>query len=229
MVVFKRIVSAAALAGFLAGLLLTAVQQVQVIPVLLKAEVYEEAAAAVASHSGREHPAAGHENEAWQPANGWERTVFTAVSNVVLAIGFALLLGAAISLRGGRTGWRSGLLWGMAGYAVFFVAPSLGLPPEVPGTEAARLIDRQLWWVMTVVFTAAGLALLAFARTWGGKMLGAILLSVPHVIGAPQPQIHGSAAPIELANAFLYATVLANAVFWVALGSLVGFFYKKMA
>lgn len=231
---FKRIVVAAALAGLPAGMLLTAIQQIQVVPLLLEAEMYEEAAvAALPSHShgstGREAQN-GHEREyqAWQPANGWERTLSAAVANVVLAIGLALLLGAVMCLRG-KTDWRAGLLWGTAGYVVFFVAPSLGLPPELPGTEAARLADRQLWWLMTVVLTGTGLSFLAFARMWVVKMVGALLLGVPHLIGAPQPQIHGGAVPVELANAFLWATSIANAVFWLFLGALLGFFYKRMA
>jgi cobalt transporter subunit CbtA len=231
---FKRIVSAAALAGMLAGLLLTAVQQIQVSQIILKAEVYEDAAAAsqpahVHASVEQEHHEHEHEHEVWQPANGAERTLFTALANISLAVGFGLLLGAAICLRGEVSGWRAGLLWGVAGYTVFFVAPSLGLPPEVPGTEAAPLADRQLWWLITVGMTASGLSLLIFARTWQVKILGAILLGVPHLIGAPQPQVHASAAPAELAHAFIYATAIANAVFWLALGSLMGFFYKKFA
>lgn len=232
---FKRIVVAAALAGLLAGMLLTAVQQIQVIPLLLEAEMYEEAA--VASLPSHSHASTGHdarneherEYQAWQPANGWERTLSAAVANIVLAIGFGLLLGSAMCLRGRTTSWHAGLLWGAAGYVVFFVAPSLGLPPELPGTEAARLADRQLWWLMTVVLTGTGLSILAFSRMWVAKLLGALLLGVPHLIGVPQPQIHGGAVPVELANAFVWATSVANAVFWLFLGALLGFFYKRLA
>ena len=226
--VFKRMIAAAALAGILAGLLLTAVQQIRVVPALLQAEVYEKAAAA-AFRSGHAQRSMGYSHEAPQPASGLERAMLSAVSNVILALGFALLLGAAMFLSGGALGWRSGLLWGLAGYAVFFVAPSLGLPPEVPGTETALLTDRQIWWLMTVLFTAAGLSFLVFARTWAISMLGVFLLGVPHLIGAPQAQFHGSTAPAELVDSFLYATVLANFVFWLSLGGLLGFFYKKMA
>ena len=28
--------------------------------------------------------------------------------------------------------WRQGLFWGFAGFAVFTLAPGLGLPPELP-------------------------------------------------------------------------------------------------
>lgn len=174
---FRRILSAALWTGILAGLLLTAVQSIQVIPTLLKAEAYEETAAAEVL-SGHTHSSAEegsdhrHDQDVWKPANGWERTFFTAASNISLAVGFALLLGGAICFRGGVSSWRAGLLWGLAGYAVFFVAPSLGLPPEVPGTELARLADRQLWWLMTVLATGAGLSLLVFAQTGISKMVG---------------------------------------------------------
>lgn len=226
--VFKRIIAAAASAGILAGLLLTAVQQIQVIPVLLQAEVYENAATN-AFQSGHADSSVGHDHDAWQPANGLERTIFSTVSNIILALGFALLLAATVSLSGTTLGCRSGLLWGLAGYAVFYVAPSLGLPPEVPGTESAQLTDRQIWWLMTVLVTAAGLSLLVFSRTWAIKILGVILLGVPHLIGAPQAQFHTSTAPAELVDSFIYATALANFVLWLSLGGLLGFFYKKIA
>jgi cobalt transporter subunit CbtA len=224
---FKRIAAAALLAGVLAGVLLTAVQRLQIIPILLQAEVYEDAASthAPAATESTHH----HDADAWKPQNGWERTFYTAVANVSLALGFALLLSAAMAVRGGANGWRNGLLWGLAGYTIFFIAPALGLPPEVPGAEAAPLADRQLWWLMAVVGTSAGLALVVFARSTLMKTVGIALLVAPHLIGAPQPAIHASAAPLELAHAFIYASAMANAVLWLALGALTGFFYQKMA
>ena len=131
---FRELVVAALWTGLLAGLLLTAVQQIQVIPTLLKAEVYEEKAAAAVT-STTEHILEQH---AWQPENGWERTVYTAVANISLAVGFALMIGAGMCLRDSTNNWRKGLLWGLAGYLTFFVAPSLGLPPEVPGTDSCQ-------------------------------------------------------------------------------------------
>ena len=229
----KKIVSAAALAGLLAGLLLTGIQELQVNPIILKAEVYEDAAAIPQEvahlHSGAEAEHHEHAAGAWQPANGWERTVFTALANISLAVGLGLLVGAGISLRDEESGWRAGLLWGVAGYLVFFVAPSLGLPPALPGTNAALLVDRQIWWMITVLATVMGLALLIFAKNWKLKIFGAVLLVVPHILGAPQPQVYASAAPAELARTFIYATAAANAAFWLALGGLMGFFYKKFS
>jgi cobalt transporter subunit CbtA len=220
---FRELVIAALWTGLLAGLLLTAVQQIQVIPTLLQAEVYEENAHAAIT-SSTEHI---HEYYAWQPENGWGRTFYTALANISLGVGFALLIGAIMCLRGRPNNWRWGLLWGLAGYLTFFVAPSLGLPPEVPGTEAAKLADRQSWWLITVLDTGFGLSLLAFAKTKTYKFFGAVLLVSPHLIGAPQPEVPGSAAPAELAHTFIAAAFFANAVFWLAIGGLMGQFYKK--
>lgn len=217
----KKMVVVASLAGVLAGVVLTLVQQIHVVPLILSAEVYEQAAEMTPLTTE-------HEHVEWQPADGWPRHLYTAAANIVTALGFALLLTAMIKLRGGHVNWRSGLLWGLGGYIVFFVAPTLGLPPEVPGTEAAELVQRQTWWMMTTFFTAAGLVSIAFSRKPILKVVGVGLLLVPHLIGAPQPTIHSSTAPAELAQAFILATAIANGVFWLCLGGLLGFFHQKV-
>lgn len=251
---FNRIVITAVGAGVLAGLLLTVVQKVQVSGLILQAEVYEDAAAAAAAavpaplaapvplhgQPGHDHaihhlPAAAaepeheHSHEGWQPENGAERTFYTVLANISMGVSFGLLLASAFSLRGEVNGWRAGLLWGAAGYAAFFLAPAIGLPPELPGTVAAPLAERQLWWSATAACSAGGLALLAFARVWPLKLVGVVLLAAPQLVGAPQPLQHGAAAPAELVRAFIVASAAANAVFWLALGALAGFFYKKFA
>lgn len=250
----KQIISAAALAGLIAGVCLTAVQQWQVGPLIHQAEVLEQAAneahehvhaqsklsdpaAAAAEHThvhqhenaANDGAAAEHaENAQWQPADGFERLFFTTLANVSLAVGFGLLLGSVLYLHGGKTNWRAGLAWGVAGYLVFFVAPSIGMPPELPGTEAAPLAARQLWWISTVASAAAGLALLRFARM-PLKLIGAIVLLVPFLVGAPHPLTGASDAPLLLAQSFVLATALANGVFWLMLGALTAAFYKKLS
>ncbi|MDQ3998017.1 MAG: CbtA family protein, partial [Gemmatimonadota bacterium] len=67
------------------------------------------------------------------------------------------------------------------------------------------------------------------ARLWVVKILGVALLGVPYLISAPQPEWHSSEAPAELSNAFIVATAIANAAFWLSLSSLLGHFFKKMA
>ncbi|HEX8405001.1 MAG TPA: CbtA family protein [Duganella sp.] len=183
-----------------------------------------------ASASGN-HPAheAPHEHGAWEPENGTERTFYTALADVSMAVGYGLLLAAAIGVRGQPVDWGVGLLWGVAGYAVFFLAPSLGLPPELPGTAAAPVAARQGWWIATAMSTATALALLAFGRHWALKLAALALLFVPHLVGAPQPLVHASVAPEYLQRSFVYATALANGVFWLALGGLTGFFHKRFS
>lgn len=230
---FRRIVFYALLVGAVSGLLLTVVQMWQVVPIIQSAEVFEDGSApAPAGHEGDQHAHAGHEHdaEAWGPQDGLERTAFTALSNVLIAIGLALVLMAAMvaSIRANertKLDWRHGLLWGGAGYAVFFLAPALGLPPEVPGTAAASLEGRQLWWLFAVLCTAVGLAGVAFGKSpWRWLALG--LVAVPHLVGAPHPpgelfpgQTPEAAAELtRLTKQFFSATAIANAVLWLALG-----------
>ena len=176
------------------------------------------------SASGDHH----HDPDAWAPEDGSERLFFTTVSNVLAGMGFGLLILAAMSYLG-KANMISGALWGIAGYLTFFVAPTLGLHPEIPGMEAANLQGRQGWWLTTIALTAAGLALIAFAHI-SLKVAGVVLLIIPHVLGAPLPEVAAGASHFshpdpqavlaleKLAADFLQATAIANAVFWLVLG-----------
>jgi cobalt transporter subunit CbtA len=160
----------------------------------------------------------GHDHgDAWAPGDGIERTFWTAVSNVAAAIGFALLLVAVFAWRGGATWWQ-GLLGGAAGFFVFFVNPAIGLHPEIPGAFAAALFDRQLWWLFAVGCSVAGVGLLLLAPRAAAKAGGAVLLVVPHLAGAPHPEVSGGLAPDGLADAFVVAAAATNAAFWLVLG-----------
>ena len=199
----RRIAFAAVASGLIAGLLLTAIQQLQVVPLIRAAEAFEAV-----------HDAAA------------PSILATLAANIVLASAFALFLGAAMALAP-RADWRAGVIWGAAGYVAFFVAPSIGLPPELPGTEAAALHERQLWWAATVTCSAAGLWMVVFGKNAVMRAIGVLLLVSPHVAGAPQPALHHTAAPADLAADFVRATYLANALFWLALGALAGFFNRE--
>ena len=164
--------------------------------------------------------AEGHQHDhggAWAPHDGLERTFWTGVSNVATAIGFALLLVTVFAWRGGAT-LRQGLLWGAAGFFVFFVNPAIGIRPELPGAFAADLLDRQLWWLLAVACSAAGVGLLIFAPKALAKVGGAAFLVVPHLAGAPHPEVEGGLAPGSLADSFVVASAATNAAFWLVLG-----------
>jgi cobalt transporter subunit CbtA len=228
---FRNIILVAAIAGIVAGIGMTIAQHFVTVPMILKAEVFEEQSSAVdapAAEAAHEHgaEATGHSHdhgEGWGPADGAERTFFTLLANVVTGIGFALLLVAASELLGGLSGWRQGVFWGLAGFVIFTLAPGLGLAPELPTMPAAELGARQLWWLGTVVSTAAALWLLFYVRSLPATVLAFALLVLPHVIGAPQPASHESLIPENLHHSFVVAVVMTTLVFWGLLGGLAGY------
>lgn len=220
----RPILLTALVAAVIAGLAAFAVQSVRVVPLILAAEAYEEAAPVPASPAGHTHEA-----EAWEPAEGFERQAYTALADVLVAFGFALILVGLFALRGRPVDARQGLLWGLAGFAVFSLAPALGLPPELPGSQAAELGLRQLWWLGTIVATGGGLALVVFQKTVVWRIAGLALIALPHLIGAPHPHEHGGTAPAELAAQFVAASLITSAIFWIVLGSSVGWLYARLA
>ena len=210
----RTILAAALAAGLVAGVAFFLAQLVTTAPLIRQAEVYERTAA----HAGHDHGAAAEENE-WEPADGAERTLFTLGADVLVGIGYAFLLTGAIALRGRPISPASGLMWGLAGFAVFVAAPSIGLSPEPPGGHPGDLLARQIWWIGAAAATAAGLWLWTLRRPWLAA-LAALLMLAPHLIGAPKPL-----APYEyeeVAYSFVLAVFASNAVLWVALGLVVG-------
>ncbi|NWA02179.1 CbtA family protein [Pseudomonas gingeri] len=225
----KRIAQTAGFTGLLAALLLTLLQSFWVAPLILQAETYEKAPATeVHEHADAAMAGHTHDEEAWEPEDGWQRVLSTTGGNLVVAVGFALMLAGLYTLRTpNRT--SQGLLWGLAGYATFCLAPTLGLPPELPGTAAADLLQRQIWWVGTAASTAVAIALVVFGKHWALKVLGVAIVVVPHVIGAPQPEVHSSLAPEELEAQFKIASQLTNAAFWLALGLISAWLFRRKA
>ena len=224
----KRIAQTAGFTGLAAALLLTLLQSFWVAPLILQAETFEKAPAATeVAHEHAEGAAAHpHDAEAWEPEDGWQRVLSTTGGNLVVAVGFALMLAGLYTLRA-PTRTAQGLLWGLAGYATFVLAPTMGLPPELPGTAAADLALRQTWWIGTAASTAAGIALIVFGRNWLLKVLGAAILAVPHVIGAPQPEVHSMLAPEALEAQFKIASQLTNVAFWLALGLISAWLFRR--
>lgn len=227
MSVFRNAVFLAAIAGLFAGVVMTGLQTFFTVPLILEAETYE--AAAEHSHDSGEAAGHSHGEVAWAPEDGVERTFYTALLNAVTSVGFGLLLVAVSEFAGGIGGWRKGLLWGLAGFASFTLAPGIGLPPELPAMPAADLFARQVWWIATVAATAGGLALIAFGRSAVLAVIAVALIVAPHLIGAPQPETHETPVPAELHHRFVVAVTVTNLLFWVLLGAAVGFLRDRFA
>jgi cobalt transporter subunit CbtA len=206
--------------GALAGVVLFAVQHFTVVPLIESAEAYETAA-----HQST--AADAHDHEGWQPADGWQRTSFTALATVLSSIGFAALLFGSLALSGRTVDARRGALWGLAAFACVGLAPALGLPPQPPGVAVADLHARQLWWAGTALATAIGLWLLAgHGRSWMLRVGAVVCLSLPHLIGAPIATGQ-NAVPAELIRQFTIASLATTGMFWLLLGTIGGYISSR--
>ena len=250
----SKAVKTVMLTGFIAGILVTGAQMLRVTPLILEAEAYELGEFTVPhthAASGITHQhnlkgsaldkhlqikdvhdiqtsASNDPEQSWAPAAGVERSFYTLVSNIITAIAFSLMLVAVFLLRGKPVNYVSGMLWGAAGFAVFSGSTALGLPPELPGMTAAALESRQIWWIGTVIATTTGIGLLIESKTILPKLIAAVLIAAPHVIGAPHPHLFESNVPAELSAQFAVASLLTSVFFWMVLGTVSGYFYQKL-
>ena len=234
----RRALIAALVAGFVSCIAVTAAQQVIVVPLILKAEEFEEAAAKkpapAPAQAVQPQAAHQHDEEGWKPGDGVERVAYTALANLGFGVGFALLLVAAFTASGRAVDWKRGLAWGAAGFTAFALAPALGLPPELPGMASAELLPRQAWWLGTAVATAAGLALIVFGKGWPLKALGVVALVVPHVVGAPHPPLDhagghdAGGVPADIVTGFIVLSLVVTALFWMVLGAVSGAVYSRV-
>ncbi len=214
-----RVLTAALIAGLFAGLAVSLAQAWQTLPLITVAETFEAATPTHANGADHQH---GGTHATWMPADGAERWLWTILANVLTGIGFAFLLAGAMTLSGRRLSARTGALWGIAGFAVFALAPALGLPPVLPGADVAPLAERQTWWIGTAVATAGGLWLIFLLRCTWAVALGFVLLALPHLVGAPPQGVAGGSVTPEVAARFAVATLAVAVLFWTVLGATLG-------
>ena len=232
---FRTILLSALGAGLVACVAITAVQTFTTEPLILHAEQFEgdghthDHGAATVAHDHDETAAAVDEAEEWGPADGAERTLFTALANLVIGVGVSLMLLAVMVLAGRPISARAGLLWGGAAFVAVSLLPALGLPPELPGTPAADILDRQVWWLGTAAASAIGLALVVFGGGWIATVAGLAIIVAPHVIGAPLPPSHDVTYPGALAGEFVVASLVVSAVLWAFSGAAAGWLYQRLA
>jgi cobalt transporter subunit CbtA len=219
----RRILTTALLAGGAAGLFIGLIHLLWVSPLIQAAEVYE-----VAEHAANAHE---HIEAAWTPAEGLERAVFALLADLLVGVGFALVFSGAVALieqlRSQRIDLASALLLGFAGWICFALAPSIGLPPELPGMPAGPLDARQLWWIGTVLASLAGLGFVLAGKGLPLRLLGIGLILLPHVIGAPVAEHGKSAVPSALAQDFVIASLASSLLFWLALSAFSGFLWRR--
>lgn len=237
-----RLLSAALAAGFLAAVLVTGLELALTSPLIVAAERYETHAAPGAATfaiplPGRLPVVLAHAHEGggphaapeWQPAEGLPRMLFTGLATLVGGIGYALLLGAAMLATGREPTPERGLAFAVAGFLAVALAPALGLPPELPGSEAAPLAARQAWWIMTAAATAMGLYLIAIRRVTITILGGIVLIVAPHLAGAPEVAATPSELPAGLAAQFAARSLAIAFVFWAVIGLAFGRAWRTFA
>lgn len=221
---FTKIATSALFAGFLAGVISFALQYAFVQPVLLHAELYEGGELV---HFGANATADGH-------APGLQvdllRDGLSLLFSALIYCGYALMLVAGFALAersGASVTARSGLIWGVGGFAAVQFAPAFGLPPELPGMAAADVEIRQIWWFATVAATAVGVWLIAFGRAFPAWAIAIALIAAPHVIGAPHPDALTGPTPPELGSLFASRALGVGLAGWLCLGLFAAFFWER--
>lgn len=245
---FQRMLTSALIAGVAAGLLAAVLHFAFVQRYILLGEAFEsgerihfsgapagaDAAAGHHDHASDEAAVAseadGHSHDHAAPgadggAGALKRNGLTVLFTALVYSGYGLLLVAGFALAnqvGHRVTAREGLLWGLAGFAAFQLMPAMGLAPELPGTLAADLQARQVWWLATVICTGAALALVGYGSGLPAYGLAALLLALPHIVGAPQLDGFSGVAPPEVAGAFSARVLGVGLIAWAVLGFVAG-------
>jgi cobalt transporter subunit CbtA len=214
-----RTLYTALVAGVAAGVLLFVLQSWTTLPLIHQAERYETAQASVHAHS--------HANE--PSDNQLVRAAYTTTGDVLVGIGFGMLLAAMYALSG-KSGLVPGLLWGLAGFATFHLGPALVVPPSIPALELAPLSIRQAAWLVAAFSTGLGLAIFAFGPK-AVKVGGLLLLFMPSVLFRFLLPVSGSDIPsadiYRLEHLFIVYVLGDFLLFWLVLGAISGWMFQS--
>jgi cobalt transporter subunit CbtA len=195
--------------------------------IILQAELYESRDLI---HFGQPDTAAtGAGAEAHGHSDGGDapevtRNLLTMLFAGLIYAGYGLILAAIfqfVRARGHNVTAMQGVLWGLAGFAVVQMAPSMGLAPNLPGTISEDINLRQYWWFGTMAATAIGLGLMFLRPSALTIAVGFVLIALPHVIGAPVLDEFYGVAPPELSATFATRVIGVAFFSWALLGALV--------
>ena len=242
----QRMVTSALFAGFAAGLFAALLHFAFVQKLILLGEQYETgeltqfaSGSDAAKPSAHDHADPAQHTDGKAHAHGDHvagessetiRNAWTVLFTSLVYVAYSLILVAGFALAehfGKRITAREGLLWGIAGFAAFQLMPAMGLAPELPGTIAAELPLRQIWWWGTAGATALGLAVIGYGRGVLPIIAAVLLVAAPHVIGAPEAAQYGGMAPPELAATFAARVLGVGLIAWAVLGWVAGYVWSS--
>lgn len=223
---FKNLVTSAVLAGVAAGVLAALLQLSLVVPLIMEAELYESGARIHFATDGSTQSDRGAPSVWAEPVRHLATIGFSAVAFTAYA--FLLLAGILLAARfGHELTVRRGMIWGLCASLALTLLPAAGMPPELPGAIGAEVGPRQLWYLLCVVCSIAGLAAIAFGANAITALVGIAIIALPHVVGAPHLDTYFGVAPAELASEFVARVLTVSAVSWVMLGLFVAYFWTR--
>ena len=221
---FSRLLTSGLFAGAAAGLIAAVLQLHFLQPVLLHAELYE--GGDLVHFGATSIVAADQELGGMNVVRDGLSIVFT----MLIYSGYAMVVVSLMSVaesRGASINGRTGLLWGAAGFVAMHLAPGFSLAPEVPGTAAADITLRQIWWFATAACAAGAMWLVAFGKGWMAWGIAVALLLAPHLYGAPEPDAFTGPAPTELGALFAARAFGVGLAAWVMVGGFAGYFWSR--
>jgi|TARA_B110000008_G_scaffold163709_2_gene164072 cobalt transporter subunit CbtA len=224
---FKNIFVSAVVCGAIAGVLATVMQMLLVTPLLMEAELFETGQSMHFITDGSPESPIKH-------VDIWEdpyRHLMTLCFNLVTFTGFGFILIAAMAFfqkRGFTLSKAEGIVAGVSGFIVFQLAPSVGLPPELPGTIGVTVGLKQTWWIITILSTTVGILLLFLDKHKVVSGVGIIFITIPHLIGHPKLETYFGVAPPELAAEFASRALAVSLIAWIILGVISSQFWKYL-
>ena len=224
---FKNIFVSAVVCGAIAGVLATVMQMLLVTPLLMEAELFETGQSMHFITDGSPESPIKH-------VDIWEdpyRHLMTLCFNLVTFTGFGFILIAAMAFfqkRGFSLSKAEGIVAGVSGFIVFQLAPSVGLPPELPGTIGVTVGLKQTWWIITILSTTVGILLLFLDKHKVVSGAGIVFITIPHLIGHPKLETYFGVAPPELAAEFASRALAVSLIAWIILGVISSQFWKYL-
>ena len=224
---FKNIFVSAVVCGAIAGVLATVMQMLLVTPLLMEAELFETGQSMHFITDGSPESPIKH-------VDIWEdpyRHLMTLCFNLVTFTGFGFILVAAMAFfqkRDFTLSKAEGIVAGVSGFIVFQLAPSVGLPPELPGTIGVTVGLKQTWWIITILSTTVGILLLFLDKHKVVSGVGIIFITIPHLIGHPKLETYFGVAPPELAAEFASRALAVSLIAWIILGVISSQFWKYL-
>ena len=227
MLELRSIIYSTLLAAFVAAAIMIVAQQFWLNDLLTKAEQLQanQVSSVAAKQHGNHHHGQHHHGDKTERVAVWQ----SFIAHFFTAWGYGLLLCGLIHLGRRRFSWQIGLLAGFGGFIVFMLAPSLGLPPSLPGSPLAPLEARQMWWLLSVLCGIVALWML-FQRSMRFRAAAIAVASIPYIIVSP-PESSAVLLPqlSALNQQFFYITLLTTLVFWLLLGSISGWMLSRLA